>query len=217
MAWESHSCCWLSSCPVQTRRGSHSPLTCAAVPTRNPPARQPRRDPPAQPGLSLPPASGPLPAPEAPRGWKGARERQPFLVAGGKGGNEHLHGGICTITRPGSKPGPPAGKSRCRLAAGNLPRPTATLPRLPPRAPASCAGPKHVPWLCREGCLAGCWCGLSPHVSRDCLPRWGGGLGAPCVLRAGRGGAGLAPGPVGAGRCWQCCLERWDGRRGTCG
>lgn len=88
-----------------------------------------------------------------PVGGKGAREQQPFLVAGGKGGNEHLHGGICTITRPGSKPGPPAGKSRCRLAAGNPPQPTATLPRLPLQAPTSCAGPKHMPWLCWEGCV----------------------------------------------------------------
>lgn len=73
MAWESHSRCWLSSCPVQTRHGSHSPVTHAAVPTVTPLPVSPAGSPPhcGCGGLSLPPASGPLPAPQAPGGQEG--------------------------------------------------------------------------------------------------------------------------------------------------
>lgn len=79
-----------------------------------------------------------------PQAGRGLASDSPFLWLVGRGGNEHLHGGICTITWAGSKPEPPAGKSCCWLAAGNLPQPVTALPQLPPRVPASCAGPKHM-------------------------------------------------------------------------
>lgn len=72
-------------------------------------------------GLSLPPASVPFPVPGAPHGKEGGSQAKLFIVAHGKGGNEHLQEGICTITHTRSKPGPLLGKSHCWLVMGTCP------------------------------------------------------------------------------------------------
>lgn len=182
MAWESCSCCWLSSCPVQVRSGSHSTVTCAAALTCNLLHVSPVGSHPCCGcgGLSLPPASVPFPVPGAPHGEEGGLQAKLFFVAHEKGGNEHLHEGICAITRARSKPGPLVGKSHCWLVMGTCPSSWpcchSFLPACLPRVP--------VPDMCRAVL------GAVSHQLLVWFERHG-ELGADSSVRCGQSKEGL--------------------------
>lgn len=191
----SHHC--LYSCPMQSRCGSHSPVTRAAELTCNPSACQPCWEP-----LKLwvwwPVPASCLPSPSCPCGirWAGMGAMNTCM-----GGDLHNN------------------PFRVQTSGGQVPllaccwEPT---PACGHAAVASSAGICHMCWP-QTSVIA--VVGVMPHqllvwCEPPCLPQWGGGLEAACSMCCVQGD--LAPGHTGAGWCWQCLLERWDGQYGTC-